>query len=122
MIAAVRQTTEGGRKRVEGHGKKRIALVAGGSREDAKAGGVAAAWFVFALLRVSHGLDGSPPVTASARLSWLGCGSVACLHSPAQKLVFRAVRTPPEHLVDRFSDTGLVPEQTLHRQVWASEC
>ena len=41
------------------------------SREAAKAGGVAAAWFIFAplRLRVSHGLDGSQPVTSSARLS-----------------------------------------------------
>jgi hypothetical protein len=38
-------------------------------RESAKAGGVAAAWFVFAppRLRVSHGLDGSQSVTSSNR-------------------------------------------------------
>ena len=40
-------------------------------REAAKAGGVAAAWFVFASsrLRVNHGLDGSQRVTSSDRPS-----------------------------------------------------
>ena len=52
---------------------------------SAKSGEVAAVWFVFAASRlcVNHGLDGSQRVTSSDRPPWLGCGSFACLHSPA---------------------------------------
>ena len=44
------------------------------SSEAAKAGGVAAAWFVFALLRVSHGLDGRAQANGVSKRAtrWLG--------------------------------------------------
>ena len=42
--------------------------------------------------------------------------SFACLHSPAPRLVFRAARTPPDHLVEGFRDTGLDLQRAIHRQ------
>ena len=72
------------------------------------------------------GQNGWPGESEKAERSRAQCISAAAIRTPSNTRTFRQILTNPDifgdlSLVDRFNDTGLDPEQTIHRQVWASE-